>query len=251
MPLERVSFQATDGLLLEGWVVKADSLDRRWILMCHGVGSNHTDLLEIAQGLYEAGFNLLMINFRGHGGSAGRTTSFGLYEQRDLEGALVYLGQQADVPLRPYGIYGISMGAAVALMVAGKDERLAAIAADSPYFDLEQTIGRHLAMDYPFLPRIPTLWWVLSAYRLRFGRWPKHISPHQSVKQMTSRALLLIHGAMDNQVPVAQAHRLFIAAGGPKELWIVEKSDHLDAYGADPETYRIRLAHFFKRALLS
>ena len=221
LPSESVRFEATDGMRLEGWKIPADPA-RPWVILCHGVGSNRSDLLEIAQGLHGAGFNVFLFDFRAHGISRGVVTSFGWLEQRDLEGALAFLGRQPEIPARPYGIFGISMGGSVALMVASRDERLGAVAVDSPYTDLEETLGRHLTLMYP-LPRVPFLWCVLATYRLRFGVWPRKLSPTQSASRLSPCALLLIHGAHD------------ILAGEPKLL--------------DPHAYLRRLTSFFASQL--
>ena len=247
LPGESVRFQATDGVLLEGWKISAGS-DRRWIVLCHGVGSNRADLLEIAAGLYSAGFNLLLFDFRAHGGSRGRVTSFGWHEQRDLEGALAFLGQQSEVPASSYGVYGISMGGAVVLMVAARDERLGAVAVDSPYPNLEETLGRHLTLMYP-LPKLPFLWFVLATYRLRFGIWPRRVSPEESAARISPRPLLLIHGAQDPRMPLEGTRRMFEQAGEPKTLWVIEGAGHLEGFASDPNAYRLRLARFFQSCL--
>ena len=248
LPSRAIQFQATDGVLLEGWLIPREA-EKPWIILCHGVGSNRADLLDIAAGLHRAGFNLLLFDFRGHGGSEGRTTSFGWREQRDLEGALVFLGRQEEVPEQPFGIYGISMGGAVALMVAAKDERIAAMAVDSPYASLEETLSQHLALLYPWLPKVPFLWFVLSTYRLRFGVWPGVVSPERSVTQLNGRPLLLIQGAQDLRMPLAGAKRLIDGASGPKEFWVVEDAGHLEAFSLDPKAYLKRLVGFFRTHL--
>ena len=246
---ETVEFQATDGIRLEGWKIPGEP-SRPWVLLCHGVGANRADLLDIAGGLHEAGFNLLLFDFRAHGGSRGRVTSFGWRERRDLEGALSFLGRQPDVPAAPHGVYGISMGAAVALMVAAGDERIGAVAADSPYPDLEESIGRHLALMYPWLPREPFRWFVLATYRLRFGVWPRQVSPEAGAARLKPRPLLLIHGALDPRMPVEGARRIAGRGGTSTELWVIDHAGHLEGFALDPSAYRTRLISFFQAALL-
>ena len=248
LPFDTVQFEATDGLRLEGWRMPA-SPGAPWVILCHGVGSNRSDLLDIAAGLHQAGFNLLLFDFRGHGGSQGRATSFGWEEQRYLEGVLAFLGQQPEVPARPYGVYGISMGGAVALMVASRDERIVAVAADSPYPRLDETLGRHLQLMFPLLPRIPFHWYVLGAYRVRFGVWPRRISPQEAVERLSPRPLLLIHGSDDFRIPLAGAQKLFARAGQPKTLWIAKGAEHLGAFSQDPQRYVSKLECFFQDSL--
>jgi fermentation-respiration switch protein FrsA (DUF1100 family) len=255
LPAQTVRFPATDGILLEGWLVPAPPSGRQgtspqpWLILCHGLGTNRADVLEVGAGLHRAGFNLLLFDFRGHGGSAGRTTSFGWWERRDLEGALAFLGQQPEIQAKPYGVYGISMGGSVALMVAGQDERIGAVVVESPYPNLEASIGHHLRLMYPWLPRFPFRWYVLATYRLRFGVWPRHVSAEQGARTLNGRPLLLIHGAEDPRMPLDGIETIFAAASQPKELWVVEGSGHVGVYSLNPTAYLDRLTRFFHASL--
>ncbi|MBI4597955.1 MAG: alpha/beta hydrolase [Candidatus Omnitrophica bacterium] len=248
MAAETIRFPATDRLELEGWNIPGQPA-QPWIILCHGLGSNRSDLLEIAAGLHRAGFNLFLFDFRGHGGSRGRTTSFGLTEQRDVEGALAALGQRGEIPAAPYGIYGISMGGSVALMVAAQDERLGAIAVDSPYTNLNSSISRHVHLMYPWLPRVPFDWMIAATYRMRFGLWPQQLSPEASAAQLGPRPLLLIQGGADPRMPPEEATRLFEQSSNPKELWVIPHAGHLEGYTMDPAAYVKRLVIFFESHL--
>jgi fermentation-respiration switch protein FrsA (DUF1100 family) len=165
-----------------------------------------------------------------------------------LEGALVFLGQQTDVPAKPYGVYGISMGAAVGLMVAGRDERLGAVAADSAYANLEDTLGRHLTLMYP-LPKIPFLWFIAATYRLRFGRWPNAVSPRNSAATLGRRPLLLIAGGADPRMPASEAQEIAARASGPKDVLVIRGAGHLEGYAYAPDEYVGRLIKFFSSSL--
>ena len=247
LPFELVRFHSTDGIPLEGWKIPGQP-GQPWLILCHGLGANRADLLEIAQQLHAATFNLLLFDFRAHGGSGGRVTSFGWREQRDLEGALAFLGQQPDIPAKRYGVYGLSMGAAVALMTAARDERLAAVVADSSYANLEDALGRHMTLLYP-VPKIPLLWFVLATYRLRFGIWPRDVSARDGAARLSPQAVLLIHGSGDTRNPLTGTEQIFTAASEPKELWVIDGAQHLEGYGLDPQAYRDRLLRFFQTHL--
>jgi fermentation-respiration switch protein FrsA (DUF1100 family) len=242
---ETVRFRATDGVELEGWTIPGDPA-KPWLVFCHGLGSNRSNLLDIAAGLHRSGFNLFLFDFRAHGGSAGRATSFGWLERRDLEGALAFLGQQPDVPARPYGVYGVSMGASVALVTAARDERIGAVAADSPYADLGDNLGRHLTLMYPLLPKVPFHWFVLATYRLRFGVWPSRMSPVHSAAALSPRPLLLIQGSDDPRMPIEAAAAILANARQPKELWVIRGAGHLEGFSLDPARYLDRLRRFFE-----
>ncbi len=244
---EAVRFSAVDGTRLEGWKIAGDPANP-WVILSHGAGSNRADMLKVAAGLRSSGLNLFLYDFRGHGSSAGRVSSFGWTEQSDLQGALAFLSQQPEIRACPYGIYGASMGASVALMVAAQDERIGAIAVEGSYTDLHESLRRHLGLLYG-LPAVPFVWFVALTYRLRFGVWPSRVSPLAAIRAVSPRPVLLIQGMMDTRTPPDATRRLFDAAREPKDLWILQGAGHLDGFSADPESYGRRLSEFFGRAL--
>lgn len=249
LPIEEVRFRATDGVELAGWLITPTHPEAPWLILCHGLGTNRADLLDLAAGLHGEGFGLLLFDFRAHGESAGRATSFGFREQRDLEGALAFLGSRPEVPARPYGVYGVSMGGAVALLVAAEDERIGAVVADSAYADLERSMDDHRRLLSPWLPRVPFLWFLSASYRLRFGVWPKQVAPTAAISNISPRPVLLIQGASDPQVPVGHGRMLLERAREPKDLWVVEDGGHLGAYAGDVGGYTERVVGLFRGAL--
>ena len=148
------------------------------------------------------------------------------------------------MPERPYGVLGVSMGGAVALMVAARDERLGAVVSDSAYADLDGSLRHHLKLLYG-LPEVPFGLFATSAYRLRFGAWPTRMAPVEAIQAISPRPVLIIQGTQDPRIPDAEGRRLFQAAGDPKELWMVETSEHLGASSSDPAAYLAKLSAFF------
>lgn len=246
LPAKQIQFPATDGLKLEGWAASGDP-DWPWIILCHGLGSNRADLLDIAAGLHKAGFNTLLFDFRAHGNSQGRATSFGFTEQRDLEGALTWLGKQPEFPAQPYGIYGISMGGAVAIMTAARDERLKAVIADSPYANLDESIARHMALLYPWLPKQPFLTFMRLTYRLRFGIWPSQVAPEKAAQALKGRHLMVIAGGADPRMPPDEVRK--IAGESGAKLWVIEHAGHLEGFGINPQAYMKEVTAFFRQSL--
>ncbi len=79
------------------------------MILLHGLHSRKERLLPLAAELNEAGFNILMFDFRAHGESGGEYTTFGLRELLDLLGALDYLLNRTDVSSERIGVLGFSM----------------------------------------------------------------------------------------------------------------------------------------------
>jgi pimeloyl-ACP methyl ester carboxylesterase len=68
------------------------------------------------------------------------------------------------------------------------------------------------------------------------------------IEKIAPRPVLIMHGAADADVPVAEAHQLFHAAREPKELWLVPNATHRQIEGVAREEYRRRIVVLFERA---
>jgi dipeptidyl aminopeptidase/acylaminoacyl peptidase len=250
LPVERVAFQATDGVELSGWFV-AGGGDGGTIVVSHGLGASGAASYPGYAFLSRAGYNLLLIDHRAHGHSGGHASSLGPLEVRDLLGALSYLRARPDVDSDRIGAIGCSMGAGVVLGAAAREPSLRAVVAESVYAELGQVWDRFGRVSI----RGTSLSWSWGA-PMRWAAWlwtgerPAAFAPVDSIAQISPRPLLLIHGERDNEAcTVADAQRLYAAAGKPKELWIVPGAGHCSAHAVQPEAYEQRVTAFFARAL--
>lgn len=58
--------------------------------------------------------------------------------------------------------------------------------------------------------------------------------------------VLLVCGARDHNVPCRHSKRLFEAATGPKQLWVVRGAGHAAALGKAPAEFERRVLGFFR-----
>ena len=246
LPFERVSFPSYDGTILRGWFVPALH-PRATVVFCHGrAGSKAPDLIYVPQ-FRQQGFNVLLFDFRAHGESDGHKSSLVYHERQDLLAAIAYLRERG---IENVGLMGFSMGAAVAVATAPLSESVRAVIADSAFAEMRTIMVTYLqqsSVPRPIASGLTTL--ILWAAGLHLGcrlpdadplRWVGHIAP---------RPLLLIHGGQDQGIPVSDAHRLYEAAGEPKELWVVPEAEHRCADKVHPEEYMSRVLSFFDRWL--
>jgi pimeloyl-ACP methyl ester carboxylesterase len=247
LDFEEVSFPAAkDNLAIRGWFVPARS--KKVILVVHGLGANRGNVLEPAVPLVKAGFNLLVIDLRGHGASDGKVCSYGYYEQRDILGALTYL-KQRGFGGENIGVLAYSMGAATALTVMAQTDAIRTLVVDSAFADLCREL-KH-AFRYAtggYLPRFCLPGMLLAALLLR-GIKVNAVRPEEAIKHLNGRRLLIIHGDSDLLVPVENAYILKEAAGDAAQLWIVPRAGHVASYDRQPRQYINHLLNFFQREL--
>lgn len=249
---EVISFPARDGAALSGWHLPAKSAveARGVVILCHGMMKTRADMLGWAEALWEHGFALLLFDFRGYGRSADELCSAGYKEALDLLGALDYVERRPELVGLPIGVFGFSMGGAVSIMTAADDLRIQAVATLGAFASLDRAVWQRCKRHFgPFGPiakwAMTNIGFVKRWYPVDFSR----VSPINAVTRITPRPLLLLHGAKDKIVNLADARDLYGAAGYPKELHILTESQH----GIMPDALRQKteeqVAQFFCNGL--
>src|SRR5829696_2579890 len=112
----QLAIETEDDERLDGWWIRASTPSKGHVLFCHGNGGNIGDRLDNARLLAEAGFDLLLFDYRGYGRSSGRPSEEGTY--RDARAARSALLEQAGVEASRVLYLGESLGGAVALDLA-------------------------------------------------------------------------------------------------------------------------------------
>jgi alpha-beta hydrolase superfamily lysophospholipase len=212
------------------------------IIMAHGVADQMTGctFLSLASSLTDQ-YDMYLFNFRGYGNSEGRS-SFGLFEERDLEAVIEYVqGKEYNA----IGIIGNSMGGMVTLKtVKTKPGIDAVIIVSSPaglqlslddeatnlFNLLQQRVGRTI---YQIFTQVP----VDNALDLELSNVP---SPVEDIKALSPTPVLIIHGTEDEIVNIEHAQILYQAAGEPKSKYIFYRGGHsitslYDQFGMDFE----------------
>ncbi len=224
---------------LTGWVFRPQTLKRHspMLILCHGVPrarpSPESQEAVNSDGGYAAlaerctvnlGIPVFHFNFRGTGESSGNFDLSGWV--RDLEAVLQYW-QQKDPGLE-FILWGFSGGAAVSARVAGNNPRVKGVvlAACPAFFEpifprekLGETIDWFRQVGIikdPWFPADPRAW-LEGIYAVR---------PVDTVARISPAPLLILHGTMDELIPVEQAEMLYEKAGEPKEKALLAGAGH-------------------------
>ncbi|HVO41266.1 MAG TPA: alpha/beta fold hydrolase [Aggregatilineales bacterium] len=244
---QEIAFASRDRTRLFGrWIPANNPVGT--VILCHGQEGSMDGLTPIMVPLYEAGFNVLMFDFRAHGRSEGRYVSMGVFEKEDLLGAIDYLYQAYGIA--SVGVLGFSMGAATALVAAALSDHIRAVVADSSFVDLQKTVQRW-GMQRGVAPmiarRVAQSVLIVASMRME-GRLdqtdPLHWMPH-----IGPRPILLIYGGDDPYVTRAEMSQIESLAEGPVETWIVDGVGHRGVYRADPIEYTDRVVAWFRTYL--
>ncbi|MDP6509533.1 MAG: alpha/beta fold hydrolase [Chloroflexota bacterium] len=244
LPLERIRLLSRDGYAIAGWVARRPDAPGT-VVFSHGVWTNHREMESRAAALWERGFNALVFDYRACGESDGSVTTLSLREVDDLLGAIDFLAGELD--RAPIGVWGNSMGGAVALLAAAKCPHIDAVISDSAFAVLTDNVGHGFRAvtdlpAWPFRHAILAIGQFIARADLAAARPIDHITA------LAPRPLLLVHGEADHLVRIEDAHALHAAAGEPKELWQLPECGHVEAFELFPAEFTDRAERFFREA---
>lgn len=244
LAFENIAFVTRDGLTLRGWFIPAQN-PRGTIVVCHGYAGECTPDLQYAPLFHQHNFNTLYFDFRGHGMSDGNYTSLVYFERFDLLAALAFLKARG---ITRAGLFGLSMGGAIALATAPLSPMIVGIVSDCTFAELWHVVAHHsIKRGVPgFLSGIAG-WLVVAMASLRLHANLFSADPIHRIGEISPRPILLMHAEKDNDAPVTEAYRLFAAAREPKTLWVVPNATHRAIEERAPDEYRARIIEFFER----
>ena len=156
----------------------------------------------------------------------------------------------ADISQLPVGVLGQSMGAAVAIMSAAKDERIKAVIAEASYPHLQDALEarfRTVLGRGSKLIALPVKWWAQKWMNFE----PLDVSPINDINRIGPRAVLIIQGQRDLLVRWQDGAALYAAAQEPREIWLLRRAGHAACLRDSPADYARRITAFFDRHLAS
>jgi uncharacterized protein len=241
---EEVSFATADGVRLAGWWLPRPETNRLVIGLA-GHRSRKDSLLGIGSGLWRAGNNVLIFDWRSRGQSDVAQHSLAYYELRDAEAALAY--GRSRMPDSRVGLIGYSMGASIAILLAAREPLVRAVVADSPFTGIAEVVAAGVMRHRLPARLVTSIADALTGWRYgyRFG----DVRPIEAVAAVSPRPLLIVHGEADTVIPADHARALYAAAAEPKQLWLFPGAEHCGGYFVDRPHYVARAAEFFERAL--
>jgi uncharacterized protein len=239
MVYEDLSFQTEDGLTLRGWFVPSANAAAKTLILLHGYPADKGNILPPLAFLHDD-FNLLFFDFRYLGQSEGRYSTAGAKEVDDLLAAVEFLNSRG---IERVGVWGFSMGGAVALMALEKAPAIKAVVSESSYANLGDMASR--LFPIPLLNHavgyLVRLWG-----KLFLGIDIDEVSPAEGVRNSTI-PILVIHSTADHVIPFshAQALQQALAENPRAEFWFHEDFVH----GQLSPEYQTRVREFFRKNL--
>lgn len=236
--VEEIWIQTGDGLRLSAWLVPKPGAPA--IVLLHGYPAEKADLLPLAAALARR-FTVLLVDLRYFGRSQGRVTTLGLRERDDLRRTVDALASRG---FDRVGVFGFSLGGAIAITAAVDEPRIVAVAAYSPFSDLRVLAHELYAWMGPL--RYPFVGLMRVWSRVFLGADVTAFPPVAAAARL-SIPVYLIASRDDEQIGFRHAERLrqALAANPRAEYEFMERGRH----GVMAPDVEGRLERFFLRAL--
>jgi dipeptidyl aminopeptidase/acylaminoacyl peptidase len=239
---EIVQFSADDGFRLEGWLL-LPSNPRGTVLLFHGYAASRSDLLPQSKEFYDMGWAVVLVDFRGSGGSEGCTTSVGFDEAKDVAATVRYV-RERGLP-RPLILYGQSMGgAAVLRSIAALDVCVDGIVLESVFDRMLKTVrNRFGLMGLPSFPSAELLvfWGGVQTGFSGFEHNPVEYA------RSCSCAALVLHGTEDRNAKPEEGRAVFESLKGKKEMVEFSGAGHESLYTADQLKWKRVVGQFLAK----
>lgn len=214
---QEISVKTKEGLTLKGWFFTTNQdTAKATVIILHGISTCKETQFGRAKILTDNGFNAMPLDLRAHGESGGDYCTFGFYEKYDIQTAVDSALHMAG---KPVGVWGASLGGAIALQAMGLDERISFGIVESTFDEFEK-VALEYGADLMFGIRSEALTGRVLRKSGDIAHFdPKDVKPVAAAAKI-DRPMLFLHGDQDDKIPIGFNRRNFEAVQSPEKQWI-------------------------------
>ena len=227
--VKHFKFTSFDGTILSAYInsTEIDS-SKGTIILLHGIRSNKHHFDQLSNTLAELGYNAVALDLRAHGKSSGTHCTFGVKERKDVSELITFLLQQKK-PNSNIGIWGQSLGGAVALQALGTDKRIKFGIVESTFSDFKTTANDYFNYHLGFNNELLTNYLVYRAGKIADFK-PDQAKPIFFCSKI-DQPIVLVHGTEDRRIPIKYAKENFKELKSSRKKFLrIEGADHLTVW---------------------
>ncbi len=240
-----VNIKTTDGIQLHAYFISASTEVKGSIILLHGIDSSKETSLHLAAFFSKLGFNTIIYDSRAHGKSEGVYCTYGYYEKDDVSSIIDFIEQETN-GVGKIGVWGNSMGGAVAILALEKDKRL-------QFGLIQNTFAEFHEVVYDYMKRtsgvrLKTLSdTVLKRAGVIANFNPSHIQPVAAAKNV-HQPVLIIHGKADKKISPSYSERIYKnLTSTRKELLLIDGGGHDNLWEKAGKQLEEAVSLFIKR----
>lgn len=245
---ETLSIKVEDSIKLKGYWIESNTIETKGIMiLIHGIGGCKEHFLGLAGNLANNGIASIVFDGRAHGESGGEYCTYGYYEKQDVS-KIVDLIKQKN-PILPIGIWGNSLGGAIAIQALEHDKRIEFGIIESTFTELDQIV-------YDYQKKMCKgigVRFITDAALQEAGKIanfnPDEVKPIRSVANI-QQPIFIAHGNHDENINYTYGKQLYDnTASKEKEFILVEGAGHFDVFAKGGKNYENKLMSFINKQL--
>ena len=191
------------------------------VILFHGYSAEKSQMLERSDELLHMGYNTILVDFMGCGGSSGNETTIGFHETENVKACFNHLKQQGEERIF---LFGSSLGAAAVIKAVSEGDIMpSGIIVECPFGSmLDAARMRFTAMKLPSFPMAELLvFWG----GVQHGFWGFAHKPTEYAQSVHTPTLLL-WGGKDDKVSREEIGAIFHNLSSPKRLVVYPRAGH-------------------------
>ncbi len=241
--IDTLILKTEKGLKIHAWYARPDSAAIGTVLLFHGVTSNKGMMIPEAAEFLFLGYNVVLVDFRAHGYSDGKTTTLGVRESEEVK--LAY-DRVLEMGEKNIYLWGSSMGAVViAKAVADYKLEPNGLILEMPFESLKSHLqAKARLLGFAKFTEKPFGFFVTSWMSIERGfNGFRHRTTAYASK--INCPVLLQWGALDKYVVRKETDKVFNAiASDKKKLIVYENASHESLLQNDMEKWRDEVERF-------
>lgn len=248
LPYTTVNIPINASEWLEVWKIESQMSDSKGtvVLFPGNLGTKSSQLLGPAQSFISLGYDAILVDFQGVGGSSGNTVTIGIQEAEDVAVVFNYLKEknrkQGNLD-SPIIFYGVSMGSAAILRsISMHQVSPDAIILELPFLRLIDAV--RVRLQYHKIPTILVtelliFWGGVQHGFNGFGHNPLDFA------RGVDCPVLLLHGQQDKWVTTEQMETLIQTfPGSKKQLVVSPDAGHQQLIGVNRQLWDLTVHKF-------
>ncbi len=242
------TFKSFDGNTMEAYKMPAKSdTVKGTVIMLHGIRADKMLFYKQSQYLAAIGYNTVSLDLRGHGNSGGKYCTFGVKEKKDVQKLIDTLEQFTWT--ENLGIWGFSLGGAVALQTMAEDKRI-------QYGIIESTFNSMPQITHDYTQRILGFDWkpFTDFMIMRAGQIAdfntNDAAPLKACPQII-QPIFMAHGNKDKRIAWQKGKRNFEALQSKEKTFLlVEDAIHTTLWRSKKRDYQSKVFQFLEKQKL-
>jgi len=236
-----ITIASSDDIKLSAWYCDRGH-ESPLAIIFHGYTSQKSDLLYETGKFLDMGTSVLLVDFRGSGGSSESYTTVGMREGDDVAAAVHYA--EEHLQYSSMVVYGRSMGAA-AILRAIHEESIApdAVIIEAVFDTMLSTVCNRF--DIFGIPSFPAAGMLVFWGGVQFGFNGFDNNPAEYAKALKCPALFM-HGENDPRAKLSEGRRVYDAVPGNKKFVIFKGTGHQSYAKAYPEQWAKEISGFLR-----